>query len=77
MWHDVDNSHEYNNINVTKQPTCTEDGIRTHSCTCGKSYDEVISSLGHVEVIDEPVEPTCTVPGLILKANIALGVILY
>lgn len=63
MWHDVDNSHEYNNINVTKQPTCTEDGIRTHSCTCGKSYDEVISSLGHVEVIDEPVQPTCTVPG--------------
>lgn len=32
---------------VTKQATCTEKGIRTYTCSCGKSYAEEISAVGH------------------------------
>lgn len=40
---------------VTTQPTCTTDGVRTYTCTgtifdpgCGHTYTEVISALGHL-----------------------------
>ena len=39
-------SHSYSQ-SVTKQPTCTETGIRTFLCACGDSYTEVISANGH------------------------------
>ena len=47
------------------EPTCTKDGYTLHKCECGDSYktDEVVS-LGHTEVIDDKVEPTCTETGL-------------
>lgn len=32
---------------VTTEPGCTGSGIRTYSCTCGHSYTEIISALGH------------------------------
>ena len=40
--------HEHSYIsNVTKEPTCTSDGVRTYSCSCGNSYTESISANGH------------------------------
>ncbi|MBQ5996048.1 MAG: S-layer homology domain-containing protein [Clostridia bacterium] len=40
-------SHSYTN-KVTKQATCTADGVRTYTCsTCGYSYTETINKLGH------------------------------
>lgn len=38
--------HSYTS-EVTKKMTCTEDGVRTYTCTCGDSYDEVITAIGH------------------------------
>lgn len=32
---------------VTKNPTCTETGVRTFSCSCGSSYTEAIAATGH------------------------------
>lgn len=32
---------------VTKNATCTEDGIRTYTCSCGDSYTEKIVATGH------------------------------
>lgn len=32
---------------VTTEPTCTEPGIKTYTCECGYSKDEVISANGH------------------------------
>lgn len=29
------------------QPTCTKDGIKTYTCTCGDTYSEIIPSTGH------------------------------
>ena len=31
----------------TKEPTCTEDGEKIYSCSCGSSYTEVIPKNGH------------------------------
>ena len=38
--------HSHNYIpTVTKNPTCTEDGVKTFKCSCGKSYTEPIEKL--------------------------------
>ena len=46
-------------------PTCTTSGYTTYTCFCGDTYvaDEV-AALGHTEVADKAVEPTCTETGL-------------
>lgn len=51
---------------VTKEPTCTETGLQSYTCTvCGtKIKDEVIAKKAHTEVIDKAVEATCTKTGL-------------
>ena len=56
-------THSYTSI-ITKQPTCTERGIQTYTCSCGDSYTIEISALGHTEVIDKAVAPTETETGL-------------
>ena len=49
---------------VTKEPTCTEKGERTYTCTsCANSYTEEIEALGHTEAEIPAVAPTCTVAG--------------
>ena len=57
-------THSYNS--VVTAPTCEAQGYTTYTCsTCGDSYtgDEV-EALGHTEVVDEAVAPTCTATGL-------------
>ncbi len=39
-------SHTYSS-QITKKPSCTEKGERTFTCSCGDSYKEEISALGH------------------------------
>ena len=56
--------HSYDEGTVTKQPTCTETGIKTLTCACGASCTEEIPAAGHTEVIDEAVAPTCSSTGL-------------
>ena len=46
-------------------PTCTENGYTTYTCSCGEKYDDdYTSAKGHTEVIDKAVEATCTAIGL-------------
>lgn len=50
---------------VTTPATCTADGIKTYTCSCGDSYTEVIEATGHSW--DEgkiTTEPTCTTKGV-------------
>ncbi len=56
----------HNYESVVTAPTCTEDGYTTHTCTrCDDNYrDTPVAKLGHTEVIDEAVAPTCTETGL-------------
>ncbi|MGM9631855.1 MAG: hypothetical protein ACI3XL_02030 [Eubacteriales bacterium] len=56
--------HEF--TDAVKAPTCTEEGYTTHTCSvCGyKTVDSFVPALGHTEVVDEAVAPTCTATGL-------------
>ena len=57
--------HTYSDWVVTTEPTCTATGIRRKICTkCGDVVTEDIDALGHIEVVDEAVAPTCTETGL-------------
>ena len=40
-------THSYT-ATVTKQPTCTAEGVKTFRCSCGDSYTETISAAGHI-----------------------------
>lgn len=39
-------THSYSS-SVTKQPTCSSAGVRTYTCSCGKSYTESIPATGN------------------------------
>ncbi len=61
-----DRTHVYGDFTVEKAPSCTEPGIKSKHCICGKTRAEitVIPPLGHTEIIDIPaVAPTATAPG--------------
>lgn len=48
------------------EPTCTSIGYTIHKCSVCKEFytDSEVSSLGHTEVVDAAVAPTCTETGL-------------
>ena len=39
-------THSYTSA-VTKQPTCVSTGTKTYTCSCGKSYSEVMNKISH------------------------------
>lgn len=43
---DSKHTHSYTS-KVTKQPTCSNEGIKTYTCSCGDSYTEKIAASGH------------------------------
>ena len=57
--------HNYDEGVVTKEPTCTEAGVRTFTCSrCNDSYTNEIAATGHTLVVDDAKEATCTESGL-------------
>ena len=57
--------HNWNGGEITTQPTCSTEGVTTYTCTdCGASKTEAVAMLGHTEVIDEAIAPTCIETGL-------------
>ena len=54
-------THSYTGT-VTKQPTCTQTGVMTYTCSCGKSYTESIPAKGH-SYKTNVVAPTITEEG--------------
>lgn len=54
-------THEYVE-EITKLNSCTEDGLKTFKCSCGKSYTEVLPAYGHDYQIDQSkhTDATCT-----------------
>ncbi len=75
FWHYVDGvptaweayvaPHIHSYTTATTAPTCTEQGYTTYTCACGDSYvSDYVPALGHTEVTDAAVAPTCTANGL-------------
>lgn len=66
----VSHIHKWDNGTVTTEPTCTDAGIKTFTCTAAgctapaASKTESIPAKGHTEVIDAAVAPGCTTTGL-------------
>ena len=59
--------HKWNEGKITKEPTCTEEGVKTFECmVCGKTKTEKVSALGHDWNEDFTVdkEATCEETGL-------------
>lgn len=64
--HNTGAYHYYKDFTVDKEPTCTEYGLKSRYCYCGKTREDItlIDPFGHTEVIDIPaVAPTGTSPG--------------
>lgn len=56
--------HAWDEGTITKEPTCTEEGVKTYTCaTCKKTKTEPIAKKAHTEVINEAVAPTCQTEG--------------
>ena len=56
--------HSYDNGVVTTQPTCTDKGVKTFTCTvCSATKTEEVAELGHDIVHHEAKTPTCTEKG--------------
>lgn len=58
-----EHTHSYTS-EVTTEATCTTDGVRTYTCSCGASYTEAIEATGHTYV-----DGICTVCGAVDPYN--------
>ena len=56
--------HSYSEFVTTKEPICTEEGIKEKKCSCGDTVTEPIAPTGHTEETVPAIEPTCTKTGL-------------
>lgn len=56
--------HEYEFVEITLEPTCTEEGERLMECVdCGKQKTETMEKIPHNEVVTPGKDPTCTEDG--------------
>ncbi len=58
-----EHTHKFTEWETVKEPTCTEDGLRTRSCRCDFVEEDVLKALGHTTVNVEGKEATCTEDG--------------
>ena len=57
--------HEFDDGEIIKNATCTENGAVTYKCSvCGETKTETIEKLPHTVVTDPAVSATCTKSGL-------------
>ena len=56
--------HAFGEWATVKESACTEQGEQKRTCACGEAETQALDALGHTEVIDAAVAPTCTVTGL-------------
>lgn len=60
----TEHKHKFTEWSVTKNPTCTEDGVKTRYCECGEKQSDVIPYTNHKEQILPAKEATCSEAGL-------------
>ena len=63
MGYGESHTHQYDE-EITKAPSCSEEGVKTFKCSCNDSYTEAIEKLPHTEEAIPAVDPTCTEAGL-------------
>lgn len=56
--------HMWDEGTITKEPTCTENGEKTYTCSrCNETKTEGIAKIEHTIVVDSAIESTCTLVG--------------
>ena len=60
----TDHTHEYDEWTVTEEASCTEDGSRARTCSCGETEEENLFATGHIEELFAGIPATCTEGGL-------------
>ena len=55
-------THSYTAV-IEKEASCSEEGVKKYTCSCGDSYTEAIAKTAHTVVFDDEVKPTCTEEG--------------
>ena len=64
MWEYIEHEHSYT-AEITKEPTCAEEGIMTYTCRCGDSYTEAIAKVDHsFDTGTTTTLPNCTDDGI-------------
>ncbi len=58
-------SHNYTTETITQKPTCTQDGVKTFTCSCGATITEPIGKTGHV-LSSSLTKPGCLTPGSVI-----------
>jgi hypothetical protein len=56
--------HEWGDPRTIQEAVCDIPGIRELTCSCGEHRRERTPALGHTEIADAAVPPTCTESGL-------------
>lgn len=56
-------THAYSEA-ITANPTCTSNGVKKFTCSCGHSYTEAIAATGHHYNNSVTTNPTCTTAGV-------------
>lgn len=64
-------THSYS-WQITKQPTCTQAGVKTYTCSCGASYTESVAAKGH-NYGTKIIAPTWTEQGYTLHTCSVCG----
>ena len=64
-------THSYS-WQITKQPTCTQAGVKTYTCSCGASYTESVAAKGH-NYGTKIIVPTWTEQGYTLHTCSSCG----
>ena len=62
----MEHAHAYSSWVVVNEPTCTKEGLRERTCSCGEKETEQIAALGHSAgeaVRENEKAPTCTEKG--------------
>lgn len=62
----MEHTRAYSSWVVVDEPTCTEEGLRERTCSCGEKETEQIAALGHTAgeaVRENEKAPTCTEKG--------------
>ena len=62
----MEHTHAYSSWVVVDEPTCTKEGLRERTCSCGEKETEQIAALGHSAgeaVRENEKAPTCTEKG--------------
>lgn len=61
----VKSTHKHKYKMAVVEPTCTQKGNIVYACSCGHTYKtDYGKAKGHIEIVDEAVEPTTTATGL-------------